>query len=118
MKRARLGVSMRLGIVLTGLWLPVATIGFEMQQREFDVRMIDARLQSCNEINATFPGTAPFDCQREWDSSVTALDHRFRDRLGSGLISASIMAAFAWILFGTAYGLFRWILAGRSTPPS
>lgn len=109
MKRPRLGAWMRLGIVLTGLWLVVGSTALWVWQYNINADGDRRRLAICEEFNQTVPQKSQTDCFARFESDLKSDSGEFPQQV----MATGIAAVLAWLLFGIGYGLVRWILAGR-----
>jgi len=110
-RRFRLGMWMRLGIVLTALWIVGATLyrGSERVVRDSESAFFLKNI--CEQRQALEPEIPRPDCEREFNDAqrIASMGQPFQ----IAAIEASVWAGLFWITLGIFYLLGRWILAGR-----
>jgi hypothetical protein len=118
--RLRLGMWMRLCIVLTVFWLVGATLTWGVQDAAKASDMAQAAYEGCSYAQSSTDKEsfgALFwegqDCWKERERTFNAYSP-----WTTALITSTALAVLAWIAGGILYGSARWILAGRKKAPS
>ena len=113
----RLGVWARIGIVVSVLWMLVATVAMTSNEladwRTRTASMQELCLRVSDKLPPSMVSAAYTKCEQDSRSSTNAMiEARWPLLKGSAGLSA-VALILAWLLFGVIYGTVRWILNGR-----
>ncbi|WP_114227020.1 MULTISPECIES: hypothetical protein [Sphingomonas] len=108
----KLGVWLRLAIVLTGLWLVIAPVWMSASEREKQFTTAFDLYKACSQ-NAWEPYDAKRIAGCENDKQILLKSATDAPLYVEALGVCAVLAVMVWLLGLIAYGLVRWILRGR-----
>lgn len=114
--KRRLGVWMRLWIVLTVLWILGAGMTMFIMQANDHSNRLNAQRELCEFLKADNPTENRTDCWAQYSRDMQAYSPVTWPNFWGALGIAAVGAAFVWFIGTIGYFTVRWILAGRYVP--